>query len=82
MAGSGVTGDLLAHCIDTALWLNGSISNVTAMTETFVKERPAPGPVPQHGDDVGPHLAPRVHVHVAVGDADVREFRHDPVTIR
>ena len=38
-AGSGVTGDLLAHCIDTALWLNGGISNVTAMTETFVKER-------------------------------------------
>ena len=38
-AGSGVTGDLLAHCIDTALWLNGSIKNVTAMTETFVKER-------------------------------------------
>jgi predicted dehydrogenase len=38
-AGSGVTGDLLAHCIDTALWLNGSIRNVTAMTETFVKQR-------------------------------------------
>jgi predicted dehydrogenase len=38
-AGSGVTGDLLAHCIDTALWLNGGISNVTAMTETFIKER-------------------------------------------
>lgn len=38
-AGSGVTGDLLAHCIDTALWLNGSIETVTAMTETFVKER-------------------------------------------
>src|SRR5471032_3249648 len=39
IAGSGVTGDLLAHCIDTALWLNGSINEVTAMTETFVKER-------------------------------------------
>jgi myo-inositol 2-dehydrogenase/D-chiro-inositol 1-dehydrogenase len=39
VAGSGVTGDLLAHCIDTALWLNGPISSVTAMTETFVKER-------------------------------------------
>jgi predicted dehydrogenase len=39
-AGSGVTGDLLAHCIDTALWLNGSISDVNAMTETFIKERP------------------------------------------
>lgn len=38
-AGSGVTGDLLAHCIDTAIWLNGSIDSVTAMTETFVKER-------------------------------------------
>lgn len=38
-AGSGVTGDLLAHCIDTAIWLNGKVNNVTAMTETFVKER-------------------------------------------
>jgi predicted dehydrogenase len=39
VAGSGVTGDLLAHNIDTALWLNGPISEVTAMTETFIKER-------------------------------------------
>jgi predicted dehydrogenase len=38
-AGSGVTGDLLAHCIDTAMWLNGGIDTVTAMTETFIKER-------------------------------------------
>jgi predicted dehydrogenase len=38
-AGSGVTGDLLAHCIDTAIWLNGSIETVSAMTETFIKER-------------------------------------------
>jgi len=39
VAGSGVTGDLLAHNIDTALWLNGPIAEVSAMTETFVKER-------------------------------------------
>jgi predicted dehydrogenase len=39
VAGSGVTGDLLAHNIDTALWLNGPIAAVTAMTETFIKER-------------------------------------------
>ena len=39
VAGSGVTGDLLAHCIDTAIWLNGGISNVSAMTETFITER-------------------------------------------
>ena len=39
VAGSGVTGDLLAHCIDTAMWLNGGISEVSAMTETFIRER-------------------------------------------
>lgn len=39
VAGSGVTGDLLAHCIDTAIWLNGPINMVSAMTETFIKER-------------------------------------------
>src|SRR5882762_8935758 len=39
VAGSGVTGDLLAHCIDTALWLNGGIEKVSGLTETFIKER-------------------------------------------
>ncbi len=39
VAGSGVTGDLLAHCIDTAMWLNGPIDRVTAMAETFITER-------------------------------------------
>src|SRR5271165_5319438 len=39
VAGSGVTGDLLAHCIDTAMWLNGGIDEVSAMTETFIKSR-------------------------------------------
>ncbi len=39
VAGSGVTGDLLAHSIDTAEWLNGPITRVVAKTETFVKER-------------------------------------------
>ena len=39
VAGSGGTGDLLAHCIDTALWLNGSLGSVSAMTETFIKQR-------------------------------------------
>jgi predicted dehydrogenase len=38
-AGSGVTGDLLAHCIDTAMWINGGITDLSAMTETFVKKR-------------------------------------------
>src|SRR5690606_4452712 len=38
-AGSGVTGDLLAHCIDLARWLNGGIEDVSSVTEIFVKER-------------------------------------------
>ena len=39
VAGSGVTGDLLAHCIDTAMWLNGGIDKVSAISETFITER-------------------------------------------
>jgi len=39
VAGSGVTGDLLAHSIDTAIWLIGGFDKVTAMTEIFIKER-------------------------------------------
>lgn len=39
VAGSGVTGDLISHSVDTALWLNGPISQLTAVTETFIKER-------------------------------------------
>ena len=39
VAGSGVVGDLLAHSIDTAEWLNGPIQRVVAHTETFIKER-------------------------------------------
>ena len=39
VAGSGVTGDLLAHSIDTAEWLNGPIQRVVAKTETFIKQR-------------------------------------------
>ena len=38
-AGSGVTGDLLAHCIDTAHLAQRLDHEVTAMTETFIKER-------------------------------------------
>ena len=43
VAGSGVTGDLLAHSIDMATWFIGPISNVSAMTEIFIKERKMQG---------------------------------------
>ena len=42
-AGSGVTGDLLAHTLDIAMWLNGPIVELSALTETFIKERKRQG---------------------------------------
>ncbi len=38
-AGSGVTGDLLAHSLDIAMFLNGWIVELCAQTETFIKSR-------------------------------------------
>lgn len=39
VAGSGVSGDLSTHNIDTAIWLNGSFASVCGMTEIFIHER-------------------------------------------
>jgi predicted dehydrogenase len=46
VAGAGVSGDLLTHNIDTALWLNGPIASVCGMTEIFIKERQRPDGTP------------------------------------
>jgi predicted dehydrogenase len=46
VAGSGVSGDLSTHNIDTAIWLNGSIACVCGMTETFIRERLRPDGTP------------------------------------
>jgi len=40
VAGSGALGDLGAHIIDLGRYLVGEISSVSAMTKTFVTERP------------------------------------------
>jgi len=40
MAGSGALGDLGAHIIDLGRFLVGDVKSVSAMTRTFVKERP------------------------------------------
>ncbi len=41
-AGSGALGDLGAHIIDLGRFLVGEIKSVSAMTRTFIKERPWP----------------------------------------
>lgn len=39
-AGSGALGDLGAHIIDLARYLVGEVDSVSAMTKTFIQERP------------------------------------------
>jgi len=58
-AGSGVTGDLLAHCIDTAMWLIGPIQSVTGMTETFIKAQAQPHRKSRTGHDRRRQRIPR-----------------------
>ena len=41
-AGSGVNGDLNSHLLDTAMMLLGPIVEVSALMETFLKEKPDP----------------------------------------
>ncbi|MGP4089315.1 Gfo/Idh/MocA family protein [Streptomyces sp. KR55] len=44
LAGSGSLGDLGAHIVDLAQYLAGEqLTGVSALTETFVRERPLPG---------------------------------------
>lgn len=42
VAGSGVLGDLGAHVIDLGHYLVGDMKSVSAMTKTFIEERPLP----------------------------------------
>ncbi|HET9141481.1 Gfo/Idh/MocA family oxidoreductase [Actinophytocola sp.] len=43
VSGSGALGDLGAHIVDLSQYITGQrISSVSAMTETFIKERPLP----------------------------------------
>jgi predicted dehydrogenase len=41
-AGSGALGDLGAHIVDLCRYLVGEVTEVTAMLQTFIKERPLP----------------------------------------
>jgi predicted dehydrogenase len=44
VSGSGALGDIGAHIIDLAQFVVGPISEVTGMTQTFIKERPLEEP--------------------------------------
>jgi predicted dehydrogenase len=72
-SGSGSLGDIGAHSIDAAQWITGSsITGVSALMETFVKERPVGGNfvgLGGHGGTDGPRGA------VTVDDAAIFSAR-------
>jgi predicted dehydrogenase len=43
-AGYGASSDILSHAIDLGMMLNGPISEVVGLAETFIPERPKPKP--------------------------------------
>ncbi|MFK0008741.1 Gfo/Idh/MocA family protein [Paenarthrobacter sp. NPDC090520] len=54
-SGSGSLGDIGAHSIDAAQWITGmDITGVSALLETFVKERPLAGDLVGLGGQGGP----------------------------
>ena len=77
-AGSGVSGDLLAHCIDTALWLNGRLDTVNCHDRDL-----------REGADAHPHgqgregrHRRRLHLHGQVRERQPGELREYPVRPR
>ena len=59
-AGAGVVPDLMSHGADLAQYIIGRIASVTAITDTFITERPIPTKMGighsgfEIGDDLGP----------------------------
>ncbi len=49
-AGHGVSSDILSHAVDLATMLVGPIDSVSGTMETFIKQRPLPGPGGSHYD--------------------------------
>ena len=73
VAGSGSHGDLLAHCLDTARYLVGEITEVSGMLETFVRQRPEMGAA----DDRMGGTASNVMGEVTVDDASLSLARFE-----
>ncbi|MGB7340943.1 MAG: Gfo/Idh/MocA family oxidoreductase [Phototrophicaceae bacterium] len=43
-SGYGVLGDIMAHVVDMAIYLNGAVKRVVSNSHTFITERPIPIP--------------------------------------
>jgi predicted dehydrogenase len=68
-AGSGPHGDLNSHLVDLARFLVGEITEVTAMTAQFVKERPLPDEGSSGAFQAGQQVGSRGKGSVTVEDA-------------
>lgn len=68
-AGSGPHGDLNSHLVDLARFLVGDITQVTAMTAQFIKERPLPDEGSSGAFQAGQQVGSRGKGPVTVEDA-------------
>ncbi|MCX6626708.1 MAG: Gfo/Idh/MocA family oxidoreductase [Candidatus Solibacter sp.] len=68
-AGSGPHGDLNSHLVDLARFLVGDITEVTAMTAQFIKERPLPNEGSSGAFQAGQQVGSRGKGPVTVEDA-------------
>ncbi|NUT33357.1 MAG: Gfo/Idh/MocA family oxidoreductase [Hamadaea sp.] len=69
-AGSGALGDIGAHIVDLTQYVTGQqITGVSALTETFVKERPLPAESSGLAASVDGNGAGGAYGHVTVDDA-------------
>jgi predicted dehydrogenase len=68
-AGSGPHGDLNSHLVDLARFLVGDVTEVTAMTAQFIKERPLPDEGSSGAFQAGQQVGSRGKGPVTVEDA-------------
>jgi predicted dehydrogenase len=69
-AGSGALGDIGAHIVDMAQYLTGDVlTGVSALTETFIKERPLPTALSDAGGGLSGLSAGAGRGEVTVDDA-------------
>ena len=79
VAGSGVTGDLISHSVDTAIWLNGPVHQGRRRHRDLHQGTPAPG---RGRDEEGGHDRRRLPVPLPVRQRLARHVRVDPLCAR
>jgi predicted dehydrogenase len=78
-AGAGAVGDLAAHIIDLGRFLVGEVKSVSALTRTFIPERPLPAEVSDSDNSSADKLKHLVPVDVDDAFATIVEFENGAI---